>query len=738
VPVALALNLYGRGVSGFSRRWRSAFAIGVVLAIITAACTDDGGDDRAGGAEPGGSKDQAGLVDPEWLAGRQDGYLAYATEELIPSSPLNLVAHAERAERDDSFAFDGDAVPADAFDEIFAEIDDFEDTTDFDVLYLLNLWYGYRDQLRPALREGIEQRLLGFKYWYTEPTPEGVVDNKYYWSENHRIIFHVDEYLAGQAFPGRRFGNDGRTGAAHRDEARTRISDWLDEKVRFGFTEWHSDVYYTEDVTPLLSLVEWAEDEELADRAAMVLDLVLFDIALHLHRGNFGATHGRSYMKDKSTAVDQDTFDLSKLLFDDTDLPYTSVDDAGAVLMARAERYRMPEVIRAVASSDEEMIDRERMGVPLDPLAPIEDDPKAPYGYDFDDPDNVPFWWEKGALTSWQLINSTFATLERHDLWSSKFFSAFEPFGDALADQPDVARTVARDLAPILAFPLLPEVNTYTYRSADVMLSTAQDHRPGLFSDQNHAWQATLDEEALVFTTHPKNEPEKGTEWPDSDGYWTGSGSMPRSAQHGTVGLHLYAPQFESPTGGPLEDYSYIDYTHAYFPTEHFDEVATAGHWVVGRRGDAYVGLWSWRAPEWRRHDPDEVFTHGLTEPFDLVAPGGPDNVWIVEVGDSSRWDSLAEFSDALAASEISVEPLPPVDEHPGGFDVAYTSPSQGELTFGWKAPLTVDGDDVPIDGYPRYDNPFATVAFDARRYTVRAGGHRLELDFEAGTRATS
>ena len=44
------------------------------------------------------------------------------------------------------------------------------------------------------------------------------------------------------------------------------------------------------------------------------------------------------------------------------------------------------------------------------------------------------------------------------------------------------------------------------------MLSSAQDYRPGCFGEQYHAWQATLDEDAVVFTTHPKDEPERGTE----------------------------------------------------------------------------------------------------------------------------------------------------------------------------------------------------------------------------------
>ena len=65
--------------------------------------------------------------------------------------------------------------------------------------------------------------------------------------------------------------------------------------MRFGFTEWHSDVYYQKDVTPLLRLVEWADDELADQRAAMVLDLVFFDIALHLQTATSGRpTAGRT------------------------------------------------------------------------------------------------------------------------------------------------------------------------------------------------------------------------------------------------------------------------------------------------------------------------------------------------------------------------------------------------------------------------------------------------------------
>ena len=250
----------------------------------------------------------SGFVDESWFQGRQADFLRIATQNPPSGSLTNAIAHFARAEQDSSFRVDPAAVKAADFDSLFHDFDTLRDTTDFDMLYMLNLWEGYRDHLSPEVRQAFERAMHRFKYWYTEPTTKGVVDNRWYWSENHRIIYHTLEYLAGAAFPADEFTNDGRLGAQHRDTARALIEKWLDEKVRFGWSEWHSDVYYQKDATPLLTLVEFAPDPEIAQRAAMVLDLLLVDIALHVSHGNFGATHGRSYMKDKSTALDQDTF----------------------------------------------------------------------------------------------------------------------------------------------------------------------------------------------------------------------------------------------------------------------------------------------------------------------------------------------------------------------------------------------------------------------------------------------
>ena len=57
------------------------------------------------------------------------------------------------------------------------------------------------------------------------------------------------------------------------------------------------------------------------------------------------------------------------------------------------------------------------------------------------------------------------------------------------------------------------------------------------------------------------------------------------------------------------------------------------------------------------------------------------------------------------------------------------------EVRFGPAGPLTVDGEPVALDDHPRFDNPFARVPWGATTYEIEADGHRLVLDFEAGTR---
>jgi hypothetical protein len=265
------------------------------------------------------------------------------------------------------------------------------------------------------------------------------------------------------------FTNSGMTGEEHMVHAEPLIRRWIDQRARFGFSEWLSNVYFGEDLKGLLLLADRADDPELATLAAMALDMGFVEVASHTQNGAFGATHGRSYMKDKMTARDEDTFSLMKMVADDTELDYQAVDDG--ILLATAQRYRPPEVVRQIAQSDDTAIVRQRQSLPLDPTLAYTPDPEAPYGFDFDDPDNLMVWWGIGSQFAWQVLPLTLETIDRYSLWETALFQRAASLRPA-AESGEITdrQQLAQGLAYQLNAPHLSEVNTNTWRSPDVML----------------------------------------------------------------------------------------------------------------------------------------------------------------------------------------------------------------------------------------------------------------------------
>ncbi len=703
-------------------------------------------------------------------------FLEFATA-VQTNGITNAISHMERDTVDPGYTAPVGAIDVEDWASQFAKLDTYQDTRDFDGLYLINALLGYEDHpyLTPALWDRIREALLEFKYWYTDPTPaqpdpadpERDWDNSFYWTENHQIIYHALEYLAGQRFPDECFVLRGfeasgdcsaeweMTGLEHKERARGKILNWLDERWLLGFSEWHSNIYYQKDVTPLLTLIEFADDEEIRQRSAIILDVLMLDLATHAWRDVLGVTHGRSAMKDKRRGPTNDTWGITHLMFrQQEELGYNSTGEAGATLLARAKRYRMPQVALDIARDPRSFVDRSRMSLGLDEGAPITDDPEAPLGFGFEDTEeNFTFWWGLGAWTVWQVVPLTITNAERYNLWPTELLEPFAPLRSLIGDPPNIpfGQQIAQQIWPLGAVGFLEEVNTYTLRTPDYILSTAQDYRKGANQGQLHSWQATLGSDTLVFTTHPMNPLQLPSEWISRDegepGYWTGTASSPRSAQHENVGIHIYSPGYAD--GGLIGFLDFEPITHAYFPQDHFDEVVEGpnGNWVLGRKDDAYIALYSWRETQWQDVPDEEKAllppspSGPITRPFDLVAPGGPDNVWIVECARASDWVSFEAFRDAILAAEIVVTPGPPDCSFCAGgppfptYDVSYDSPSQGPMTFGWRDPLVVAGEEVPLSDYPRVDNPWVRAERGSPAWLVQSETSGLLLEWPEARR---
>ena len=680
-----------------------------------------------------------GLMDETTYQARVDDYLAFATSVDHSSNPSGINAHLGRAHRDPDYVWDVDAVTVDSLGAVFEQIDNWEDTRDFrfmDLHWMLVLGQGDTPmtQLSPEVIDAIDARMVANRYRYDDPLPADRVDNLWFWSENHRIINLAIEYLAGQRYPDEAFTVTGLTGAEHLDRARPDILEWIDERADLGFFEWHSNVYMLKNITPLLMLAELADDPEIVTAAAMALDLCLVDMAAHNHSGGYTAPRGRTYKKDKMTSLDEDTFGTAKFVFDDTSAQYQSTSDTGVTYFASAERYRPPQVVVEIALDETPSVVRERHGVYFDGSSPLEDDPAAPYGKDFSDPANLPFWWSLGALGMWPLAEVSVATANEFRLWDTSEFGDINLLASINDYDPARIRVWEQERAAVINFGFLSEANTYAYRQPKVSMASVIDHRFGEMRDQGHAWQAAIDENAMVFTNHPVPDTAQSTIWAEDSepGYWTGEAAMPRSAQYQGTAVHIYQPKWDESTD-PLVwgVFEYRPFTHAYVPQDHFDEVRQVGNWTIAAKNGAYIALWSWRTPTWREYDPAVVATNGMVKPFDLVAEGGPDNVWLVEVG-SDEGGTLDDFIAALTAAD------PSVVRDDAGFTVSWTSPSAGIVDFSSTGPFVIEGEEQPLALFPRHESPWGGVEHLSRQYNLTAGDATWSCDFDTMTRDLS
>ena len=454
------------------------------------------------------------------------------------------------------------------------------------------------------------------------------------WTENHQILFASAAYLAGQLFPDERFTNSGQSGQEKMVQARPRILRWLDLRERTGFSEWLSNVYYDEDLTALLNLLDFCADEEIREKARQVIDLILLDIALNSFHGVFGCTHGRSYAIAKMQPAQEATSALCKLLFGMGS--FSSADTMSAACCALSPAFSLPNWAERIADArgPAEMENHQRMGIRLEEA--------GRWGLGFKDFEDGMVYLSLEAYLHPRTVDLTLRMFDAWNWWANLYFQPFAELRGliGLLRRLRLMKLLARLAERDLYRNTREEVNIYTYRTPDYLLSSAQDYRPGYGGDQQSVWQATLGPGAVCFTTHPAKR--EG----DSPNYWTGSGSLPRVGQYKNV---LAAVYNVSTTPG-LYQTNRLRFTHAWLPKAAFDETAERGGWIFARRGDGYLALrppapYRWVSGE-DGNEPDEVISEGLR------------GLWLCELGRAALDGTFERFIERICAARVDVHGL--------------------------------------------------------------------------------
>ena len=246
------------------------------------------------------------------------------------------------------------------------------------------------------------------------------------------------------------------------------------------------------------------------------------------------------------------------------------------------------------------------------------------------------------------------------------------------------------------------EVNLITYRTAQYMLSSAVDYRPGYGGDQQHIWQATLGPDAVCFTAHPAKR-----EGPPPD-YWTGEGTLPRVAQVENVLVAVYKIN----TTPGLYVTNRLRFTHAWFPKDKFDEVIERDGWAFARKGDGYLALFSRNPYRWQTEGGEDIGREIIAE--------GKTNIWLCELGAREVYGDFTQFIKAICSASL----------HFRGLHVEYASPSQGHIEFGWHGAFRQNGKVIPLKDFLRYDNIYTHTPFPAERVEIQMGEQHLVLDW--------
>ena len=368
--------------------------------------------------------------------------------------------------------------------------------------------------------------------------------------------------------------------------------------------------------------------------------------------------------------------------------------------------YRVPKVIESIAS-DRHFENRQRMGIKLAEM--------EKWGIHPDNFEDGMLYLTLEAYLHPRTIDNTIRMFDTCNWWENSFLNDFKPYRGllkalgALGGLPHLARFLERDVCRNTR----EEVNIYTYKTPDYMLSTAQDYRKGYGGDQQHIWQATLGADAVCFTTHPAKI--EGV----TPNYWAGNGMLPRAAQYKNVAIVVYNIEKIPALYVPIKHF----FTHAWLPKDKFDEVVEKNGWIFARKGDGYLALRSQNPYVWGTFKTETGDTKGFQKPSasdtEVVALGAQ-NIWLCQMGRKAEDGTFADFVEKVSAAEVTFS----------GMNVQYQSPTFGAIRFGWDQALSVDNVEVPLNEYRRYDNPYSQTEFNADEIKVADGEHLLTLNW--------
>lgn len=582
------------------------------------------------------------------------------------------------------------------------DLEDPEDLSDFTWSSIVRLLYLDRNKslIDADVKDRVIKAMGNAKYWFTEST---TINDDIIFTENHQILCHTAEYLMGQMFPNDTFPYSGMTGNQHEALGKYRILKWLDWRARLGFQEWNSNNYLNPDIASLVNLVDFAMDSEIVNKSAMVLDMIAFGFACNYFKNRFAVSQGRCYDDRRVVTSGDGISEAAWIMLGLGEHQSSEGNDRASVTLATSDYYAPPPILEMIAQNASQNFEhKERHSIYMSE--------GEKYGIKYTAED-INFWWGMSAPMAPRTIQVSFDLLKKYSINPNTMLGPqiLVDFLQVMAFLKGLSlRQYSETLSAITRGVTLQTANIYTYRTPYYQLSGAQDHMKGMDGMQEHIWQASLSDYAYVFTNSP------GGLTKNFNQLYMG-GWKPRGTFYKNMGVIQYDRE-PMPIEGEILVFllnvigGMKFYQHAYFPKSEFDEVYLTDKWSMGSKDGGYVALYS--------HEP----TYWASD-YELRV-NSIKNVWIIELGSVAEYGSFENFKTEMLA--INMEIIP----ESVGYDVKYTSPSQGAVSVSWDDPFYVGGGLIDLGDYKRFDNQYCQQEFGTDETYINFGNETLTLNF--------
>lgn len=560
------------------------------------------------------------------------------------------------------------------------------DCADFRLVNLIRIMYEFEEQIPAQTKMDIERVLFDFRYWWDDPGENSMC----YWSENHQILFASAEYLIGQKYPDIVFQKSGLTGLEHQEKARIRLLDWLEMRWNYGFIEFFSEVYYKEDIGALINLIDYAEDEEIVVKTKMIMDLLMYDVATQSLGTVFNTVSGRAYSGNRKGGPGQQLGGVTNYFWGDG----SAIKSGMTHGLMYSNKYELPPVLKAIASDTSNLVVKQSNGLNLDELA-IE-------GYFGTDNRSMMMQWGMEAFSNPEVIGNSMDHIRNARFFSNDFIKDFRYLDFWLLRWFGLEKSLSKTLKAQSDGVAIQKGNTYTYKTSDYTIYTAQRYHPGTFGDQQHVTGINLAGKTSVFHNHPAIEKDVERQSPN---YWVGYGHFPDVVQDSSISLAIY----QLPDEKRWLEADLLHYTHAYFPTEKFDSSFVDENYAFAKIDDSYCAIIAHNELTFREESTDDLIQQGQS------------SFWIIEAGSKKQDGSFAAFIERIRSNAVSFAS--------DAGRLKYIS-NGNILELQFNGDFLVNNSQVNVD-YPRYDSPYANAQKKDKTIEYHHQGLSLFLDFD-------